>query len=408
MNTERFADLAAQMMRSALDSWRGGNRLFAVLHAGMGSEFCLKAVLCHHDPLLISAQGDRALRFHTLGFGGEKGVRPLEQARTIGMAEAFKDAEIVMQGRMPVTVDAFTPVMEARNGIAHLAHHNPATAEQVVSTALRVAEAVRKELGTPPADFWKGYARTFQNLSRVAAMPAIPKIGLEQAAEDLAEAEAVEATCAAVDAAKSTAATAAEAITMIPLWDDALGNDKAARHALNIARRAVVSATLNTAAMRAQRAAADLLKSYGYLPLDLNNSQVATSDAVAVKSLVARNVEGAFRADLPSVLEFALSEPLSDVVWRPRPYESAGYGTYLWRWEPCPACPAWGDLYGYLEADVCIVEECNAGVCCGEHDEGPPTIAHAQVFTCPMCCLVLDSEEELEAAYMELATNYEG
>ncbi|MFF4726403.1 hypothetical protein ACFY3M_13830 [Streptomyces mirabilis] len=406
MNAERFTDLAAQMMRSALDSWRGGNRLFAVLHAGMGSEFCLKAILCHHDPLLISAHGDRALRFHTLGFAGEKGVKPLEQARTIGMAEAFKDAEVVMQGRMPVTLDAFTPVMESRNGIAHLAHHNPATAEHVVSTALQVAEAVRKELDTPATDFWRGYAGAFHDLSKVAAMPAMPKVGLEQAAEDLAQAEAKEAERAALDVAKSTAATAADAIARIPLWGDALGSDKAARHALSVAHRAVVSAALHTTSMRAQRAAADLLKSYGYLPIG-RDSEVSATDAVAVKTLVARNVEGAFRGALSSELEFTLSEPSSDVVWRPRPYEAAGYGSYLWRWEPCPACPAWGDMYGYLEHDVCAVEECNAGVYCGEHDDWEPITAHAQAFACPVCCLVLDTEGELEAAYMELATNYE-
>ncbi|MFK4184342.1 hypothetical protein ACI2L4_10030 [Streptomyces sparsogenes] len=377
----------------------------------MGSEFCLKAVLCHHDPLLLSAHGDRALRFHTLGFGGEKGVKPLEQARTIGMAEAFKDAEIVMQGRMPVTLDRFTPVMEARNGIAHLAHHNPATSEDVVATALRLAEAVRKELGTPIGDFWKGYARTFHDLGKVAAMPAIPKIGLEQAAEELAKAEAVEAARAATDVAKSTAATASDAITRMPMRDDDLGNDKAARHAMSIAHRAVVSASLHTTAMRAQRAAADLLKSYRYLPAD-RESQVEAGDAVAVKTLIARNVEGAFRAALPPELEFALSNPSSDVVWRPRPYDSPGFGTYLWRWEACPACSAWGDMYGYLEREVCSVAECNNtyGPWCGEHGytEGPSTIAYARAFACPVCCLVLDTEEELEAAYMELTTNFEG
>ncbi|MEU9443836.1 hypothetical protein AB0D42_23610 [Streptomyces sp. NPDC048304] len=373
----------------------------------MGSEFCLKAVLCHHDPLLISAHGDRALRFHVLGFAGEKGVRPLEQARTIGMAEAFRDAEVVMQGRMPVTLDAFTPVMEARNGIAHLAHHNPATAEHVVSTALQVAEAVRKELDTPAADFWKGYARAFHDLSKIAAMPATPKVGMEQAAEDLAQAEAEEAARAAMDAAKSTAATAVDALARIPLWGDALGSDEAARHALNVAHRAVVSAALHTTSMRAQRAAANLLKSYGYLPMARDN-EVSASDAVAVKTLVASSVEGAFKDALSAELEFTLSESSSDVVWRPRPYEAAGYGTYLWRWEPCPACPAWGDMYGYLEHDVCVVEECNAGVYCGEHDEGPPTTSHAQAFACPVCCLVLDTEDELEAAHMELVTNYEG
>ncbi len=396
------------MMRSALDSWRSGNRLFSVLHAGMGSEFALKAVLCHHDPLLISAHGDRALRFHALGFGGEKGVKPLEQARTIGMADAFKDAEVVMRGRMPVTIDAFAPVMEARNGIAHLAHHDPTTAERVVSTALQVAEAIREELETPAGDFWGEYAHTFHDLAKVGSMPATPSIDLEQVAEALARSEAAEAERAAREAAKSSAAAALTALNRIFSGDRALATDKTAGDALNICRRAVVSTALHTSAMRAQRAAANLLKSYGYLT-PTEDQHVPALEAVTVKSLVARQVMGAFRDALPAELQFALSAPSGDVMWRPRSYESPEFGTYLFRWAPCPACPAWGDLYGWLEHDVCNDEECRSGGSyCGEHDEGPPILGHAQIFACPMCCLVLDADQELAAAHMELAALYEG
>ncbi|MGO4456103.1 hypothetical protein AB4039_01990 [Streptomyces sp. M-16] len=148
---------------------------------GYGAEHSLKAILCHHDPLLISPHGDRALRFHALGFSGEKGVKPLEQARTIGMAEAFKDAEVVMRGQMPVTLEAFTPVMDARNGIAHLAHHDPTTGEHVVATALKVAEAVRKVLKTPARDFWGDYVHVIGDLAQVAAMPDLPEIDLQRA-----------------------------------------------------------------------------------------------------------------------------------------------------------------------------------------------------------------------------------
>ncbi|MGI5526757.1 hypothetical protein ACQEVX_04810 [Streptomyces syringium] len=375
----------------------------------MGSEFSLKAILCHYDPLLISAQGDRAWRFHTLGFGGEKGVKPLAQARTIGMAEAFKDAEVVMRGGMPVTIDAFAPVMEARNGIAHLAHHDPSTAEHVVATALKVAEAIRQELHTPAADFWKEYAHTFHDLSKVATMPASPKVKLEQAAETVARSEAVEAEFAARVTVRSVSATATEAIMRTPLWNAALGTAEAASSALNVTRRAMVSAALHATAMRAQRAAAELLKSYGYPFVSKSpHNAIAAGDAVAVKTLVAREVEGAFRAALPSELQFTFAAPSGDVVWRPRPYDFAGYGTYLFRWEPCPACPAWGDMYGRLEPEVCSVEECNdGGPYCGEHDEGPPTTAHAQAFTCPVCCVTLDTEQELGAAHMDLRTRYD-
>ncbi|MEU9251006.1 hypothetical protein AB0D66_04060 [Streptomyces sp. NPDC048270] len=402
-------EMAGEMMRSALKSWRGGNRLFAALHAGMGAEHSLKAILCHHDPLLISAHGDRALRFHALGFSGEKGVKPLEQARTIGMAEAFKDAEVVMRGQMPVTLEAFAPVMDARNGIAHLAHHDPTTAEHVVSTALKVAEAVREGLKAPASDFWGEYVHTFGDLAQVSAMSEPPEIDLQRAAEGLAQAEAAEAECAAREAVRAVISTAREAITQIPLWGDPLGSSEAAKSALDVTRRSIVSAALYAASMRAQRETSALLRSYGYLSRREPTASVSARDAVAVKTLVAREVQGAFAAGLPTELQYVLTAPSSDVVWRPRPHESSGYGMNLSRWEACPACPAWGDLYGYLEPGACSDFECNAGGSyCGQHDEGPPTTAHAQAYVCPMCCLVLDTEQELEAAYMELVALYEG
>lgn len=165
-----------------------------------------------------------------------------------------------------------------------------------------------------------------------------------------------------------------------------------------------MTAALHSTAMRAQRAAADLLKSYVSLALARSpNNPVLASDAVAVKTLVARQVEEAYRAALPSELQFALADPSSDVVWRPRPYEPAGYGSYLFRWEPCPACPAWGDMYGHLESGGCSDEECTkAGSSCWEHDEEPPTTAHSQAFTCPTRCLALVTEQELEAASVRI------
>ncbi|GGW82425.1 hypothetical protein GCM10010350_79060 [Streptomyces galilaeus] len=53
VNEERFGEMAGQLARASLDSWRAGNRAFAVLHCGIGCEHILKALLCRHDPLLI-------------------------------------------------------------------------------------------------------------------------------------------------------------------------------------------------------------------------------------------------------------------------------------------------------------------------------------------------------------------
>ncbi|MGO4456104.1 hypothetical protein AB4039_01995 [Streptomyces sp. M-16] len=128
-----------------------------------------------------------------------------------------------------------------------------------------------------------------------------------------------------------------------------------------------------------------------------------------MKTLVAREVEGAFASALPKELQYILTAPSGDVIWRPRLYEPSAYGMNLYRWETCPACPAWGDFYGYLEPGTCSDFECNAGGSyCGQHDGGPPTTAHARAYVCPMCCLVLDTDQELEAAYMELVAVCEG
>src|SRR5690606_34499165 len=95
MNKESFIVMGGGLLREALGAWRAGNRAFSVLYAGIACEHMLKAVLCHHDPVLISDKGDMAHRFHALGFGEADGAKPLKQAKTIGMAEAFRSAEIV-------------------------------------------------------------------------------------------------------------------------------------------------------------------------------------------------------------------------------------------------------------------------------------------------------------------------
>ncbi|MET9563777.1 hypothetical protein [Streptomyces tauricus] len=84
-----------------------------------------------------------------------------------------------------------------------------------------------------------------------------------------------EAARTAKAAVKNTVTTADEAVTMIPLWGDAFGSDKAAWHVLKVAHRATASAALHTTAMRAQRAAAELLESYGYPLMDLDRQESA-------------------------------------------------------------------------------------------------------------------------------------
>jgi hypothetical protein len=175
LNEQTFADLAGELMRSALDSWRTGNRRFAVFHVGLGCEHALKALLAHRNPLLVAdSQTDQALRFRALGLDDKDGVKPLTEARTISMERAFKDAAIFMQGRMPVTKQQFDPLVQSRNGLTHLAWYNTKVTKQAVTTGIAVAEAVRIELDIPPAVFWGGYETVFNDLDKVTAIPPWP------------------------------------------------------------------------------------------------------------------------------------------------------------------------------------------------------------------------------------------
>jgi hypothetical protein len=53
-------------------------------------------LLCRHNPLLIAEKGDQSFRFHSLGHGDANGVKPLSEARTIGILEAFKSLSHVV------------------------------------------------------------------------------------------------------------------------------------------------------------------------------------------------------------------------------------------------------------------------------------------------------------------------
>ena len=143
MNEKTFTEMASRFLRASLDSWRKENYAFTVLHAGVGCEHILKALLCRYNPLLIAEKGDQSFRFHSLGHGDANGVKPLSEARTIGILEAFKTAAIFMHGRMPVDERTFRPFADSRNGVAHSAYLDDMAVKAVVETGVQVVESVR-------------------------------------------------------------------------------------------------------------------------------------------------------------------------------------------------------------------------------------------------------------------------
>ncbi|MFH9852638.1 hypothetical protein ACH4NV_02050 [Streptomyces althioticus] len=410
MNEQTFADLAGELMRSALDSWRTGNRRFAVFHAGLGCEHVLKALLAHRNPLLVAdSQTDQALRFRALGLDDRDGVKPLTEARTISMERAFKDAAIFMQGRMPVSKQQFDPLVQSRNGLTHLAWYNTKVTKQAVTAGIAVAEAVRAELDIPPAVFWGGYETVFNDLTRVAAMPSLsgPLISLEAAAEALAQQEAENARRAV-----TTAAVVAQDIAGL---GSANRTDDEQMAIAQVAGRTALWTALQTTGMRAQSETLALLGAYGFLPLAPRPERihgpspamyVRAHDAVVVKSLVSSSVYKAF-ADACKEYD-VLGVSLPDILIRngrtvsyPNQCQSFLY------WVECHACERLANVYGHKTRDFCGCDDPSVweyiGGECPDHSGSTIVTDHAELYHCPTCSLRLTHQDELEEVGIPLS-----
>jgi hypothetical protein len=410
LNEQTFADLAGELMRSALDSWRTGNRRFAVFHAGLGCEHALKALLAHRNPLLVAdSQTDQALRFRALGLDDKDGVKPLTEARTISMERAFKDAVIFMQGRMPVTKQQFDPLVQSRNGLTHLAWYNAKVTKQAITTGIAVAEAVRSELGISPAVFWGAYEMVFNDLTKVTAMPSLagPLLTLEAAAETLAQQEAEQARRAV-----TTAATVAQNTANLGS-SNRTGDEQMA--ITQAAGRTALWTALQATGMRAQHEITALLEAYGILPLAPRPDRihgpsptmyVRAHDAVVTKALVSSSVYKAFTDACKQ--HDALGEALPSIlirngrtVFHPNKCESFLY------WVECYACERLANVYGHKTRDFCGCDDPSVweyiGGECPDHSGSTIITDHAELYHCPTCSLRLDHPDELKEVGIPLS-----
>ncbi|MFJ3580973.1 hypothetical protein ACIPPS_01880 [Streptomyces sp. NPDC090127] len=403
MNEQTFADMASELMRSALDSWRTGNRRFAVFHAGLGCEHALKALLAHRSPLLVAdSQTDQALRFRALGLDDKDGVKPLTEARTISMERAFKDATIFMQGRMPITKQQFDPLVQSRNGLTHLAWYNTKVTKQAVTAGIAVAEAVRAELEIPPAAFWGDYETVFNDLARVTAMPTpvAPIPTLEAAAESLAQQE--------MEHARRAVTTAAIVAQDTVNFGSANRSSEEQLAAGQASGRTALWTALQTTGMRAQDQTTALLEAHCILPLapssDQMNGQspavyVRAHDAVVVKALVSSSVYKAFAdaCEEHEVLREALPSILSrkgHTVFRPNQCEDFLY------WVECHACEKLANVYGRTVQDFCGCDDPSVwefiGGECPDHPGSMISTDQAELYHCPTCSFTLTHEDELK------------
>ncbi|MGW6971643.1 hypothetical protein [Streptomyces sp. NPDC054952] len=384
----------------SLDSWRAGNYAFAVLHVGIGCEHILKALLCSHNPLLISEKGDRAHRFHALGLAGEPGVRPLSEARTIGVVEAHKEASLFMRGRMPVTEQAFRAVADSRNGVAHYAHHDDQAAGDVISVALRVVEAVRAELHITPNVFWGEYEHVFGDLAKVSAMPAqagqADRPSLERAAEEAAQAER--------NAARATLSAAVATAVEVAGWGAQTRSTAQQEEAERTALRTGVMTGLRLAGARARHAAAGLLTEYEVLPFPPRPETAQTVLGVEEKAYISMNVKVLITSSVVSgLLDVGADHPSIPVVETLTEIDSSGWlcfpqveGELLW-WHSCPACGYDGSVSGDVSTQEC---DCDSEGDC-PHPRRMLHLGSPEEFACLVCGLALTHGEELKAAGIE-------
>ncbi|WP_143670130.1 hypothetical protein [Streptomyces antimycoticus] len=394
MDAQTSADMAGELMRSTLDSWRTGNRRFAVFHAGLGCEHALKAYLSHLDPVLVAdTHTDQALRYRALGLDDKDGVKPLTEARTISMERAFKDAEKFMRGRMPVTKQQFDALAQSRNGLTHLAWYNTTLTKQAVATGIQIAEAVRAELGIRAATFWGDYETVFNDLAKIKAMPApasaLPK--LQAAAETLAKQEAEQARRAAHTAAIVAHHTATKEAARAALWT-----------------------ALQVTGLRARDNAIILLETHGILPLDPRPdrshapspaSALRAHDAIAIKALVASSIHTTFTAACEG--HEPLREALPDILSRKGrtiPHRQCEDSLYL---VECHACGMLANIYGHTTQEFCDCDDPDVweyiGGECPNHPHSTINVDHAELYHCPTCSFTLSHDDELEAAGIPLS-----
>ncbi|MFJ9157095.1 hypothetical protein ACIRPS_09885 [Streptomyces griseoviridis] len=403
MNEKTFTEMASRFLRASLDSWRQENHAFAVLHAGVGCEHILKALLCRHNPLLIVEKGDQSFRFHSLGHGNANGVKPLSEARTIGILEAFKTAAVFMHGRMPVDERTFRPFADSRNGVAHSAYLDDMSVKKVVETGIQVVESVRTELGLDPADFWGEYASFFADLSQVASMPTPAGPAKRPLLEPLAQQIALAARERARSAISVALSTGIEAAS----WDQAEMSRELEGDITRSALDAALVTALRIEGAQAGQAAERLLAEYGVLPLPASPAShddpgviQRSHTAVTVKVLIA----SAVIAGLVDVQNCNRDMPLVDMViyldQRGCLISSWASDGHVW-WRECPACGYGGNVCGDLSPVPC---RCNEWELSCIHPGGVVDVGKVESFSCPFCGLSLSNCEEVAMAGIESRT----
>lgn len=125
-----------------------------VLHAGVAIEHALKAYLCDIHPSLVADGRDLPSLLHAAG-RGDLTKKELPLIKTIGAVDAFlRVSQILEKDKLQVTKEQFRVIADARNGVAHIGVHDATQLEDLLSTGIKVIDAVLAALGEDAAEYW--------------------------------------------------------------------------------------------------------------------------------------------------------------------------------------------------------------------------------------------------------------
>jgi hypothetical protein len=176
---------AQRQMSRAMSAWCTSDNDMAVLHAGIGTEHLLKALLAARHPSLLVDGRDFNSLLHAAG-QSTYAASPGTKVKTIGALDAFKRAAALIT--MPIKERDLDPLLTARNGVAHLGAHDDAVTHDALAVAVTVADAALADLQEDIPAFWGPWADTrldleeMQRDAQIAAEQALKGVGVEVAA----------------------------------------------------------------------------------------------------------------------------------------------------------------------------------------------------------------------------------
>lgn len=145
-----------------------GSEDFVVHHIGVAMEHLLKAYLAFLHPAHIVEDKNWESLLHATGHADRSRILR-SRTKTIGLGMAFERVKKLIP-QIKVTPQEFEPVLAARNGVAHVGHHDEAEVRAVLTTVIRLAVPVLtaieqlRDASDRTEDYWGDYRQLRDHL----------------------------------------------------------------------------------------------------------------------------------------------------------------------------------------------------------------------------------------------------